>query len=105
MKFRHTAALAFVGWYLMMPPLKNDQYGHPLADQSAPLSKWQHAEFRTYDDCEHERKKEYANWFGTKGHPGLVDRLKISSNALDKWTSIVEMEKCIPSDDPRLKPN
>jgi hypothetical protein len=28
MKFRHAAALALVGWYLMMPPLYNDEKSH-----------------------------------------------------------------------------
>jgi hypothetical protein len=30
-----------VGWYLMIPPFSmKDQWGHLLADPSAPLSKW-----------------------------------------------------------------
>jgi len=34
MKPRHAAALALVGWYLMMPPWR------PTVDVSAPLSRW-----------------------------------------------------------------
>ena len=44
MNLRHAAALALVGWYLMVPPLSNP---------SAPLSKWNL--YRSYDtarECE-----------------------------------------------------
>jgi len=38
MKLRHAAALAVVGWYLMVPPSK--VAGRLLVDLDAPLSKW-----------------------------------------------------------------
>jgi hypothetical protein len=33
---RHAAALALVGWYLMVPPM----YQHHEIDDKAPLSQW-----------------------------------------------------------------
>jgi hypothetical protein len=40
MNLRHAAALALVGWYLMVPPMyKPDSYGHKAyTDVIAPLS-------------------------------------------------------------------
>jgi hypothetical protein len=43
MKLRHAAALALVGWYLMMPPLRGG--GKP--DDQAPISAW--TVFRKFD--------------------------------------------------------
>jgi len=58
MKLRHTAALALVGWYLMMPPLVEKPVPHDpsltmkenddaLVDTRAPLSKWMN--LRSFD--------------------------------------------------------
>src|SRR6185312_12144148 len=43
MKPRHAAALALVGWYLMMPPW------NPALDANAPLSKWAPPRYIGYD--------------------------------------------------------
>jgi hypothetical protein len=118
MKPRHAAALALVGWYLMIPPfLKKDQYGHLHADPTAQLSKWHfynerrdlfydqaHArEFRTHDECERKRKEFYDGWFGTNGNRGLKDELMWDSDAIGARTEVIKYERCIASDDPRLK--
>jgi hypothetical protein len=119
-KPRHAAALALVGWYLMVPPFsKIDQWGHPHADPGAPLAKWHfynesrdfthgqaHAlEFRTYDECERQRKGLYDGWFGTEGHQGLKNIIQWDSSAIDARTEVVVNEKCVATDDPRLKLN
>ena len=50
-KIRHVAALAFVGWYLMMPP-DSAKIPHEV-DSDAPLSHWiVVATFDTEDNCE-----------------------------------------------------
>ncbi len=36
---RHAAALALVGWYLMVPPMTQVR-GHPAALTEAPLGRW-----------------------------------------------------------------
>ena len=120
MNLRHAAALALVGWYLMVPPFsKTDQYGNTHADPSAPLSEWEfynelrttvshdraHAlEFRTRDDCERKRKEFYDGWFGTNSRPGGKDIVRWDSIAIGAKTEVITYEKCISSDDPRLKP-
>ena len=121
MKPRHAAALALIVWYLIFPPFsKKNQFGIWHADPSAALLKWDfytgrydftpndraHAlEFKTYDECEHERKGIYDGWFGTKGHRGLKDTLQWNSIMIDRQTEVVMYEKCVASDDPRLKAN
>jgi len=40
MKFRHAAALALVGWYLMVPSLNVDPPGPISRRHELPLSEW-----------------------------------------------------------------
>jgi hypothetical protein len=50
-KRRHAAALAFVGWYLMMPP-DSIKIPHSV-DSAAPLSRWSIVtSFDTSASCE-----------------------------------------------------
>jgi hypothetical protein len=92
MSARHTAALALVGWYLMLPPsvredswfysggllaaVSHDLFGTgdqkvceqwaKIADLTAPLSKWHEmASFDTLDSCE-EARDRYAAVPGTQ---------------------------------------
>jgi hypothetical protein len=72
MNLRHTAALALVGWYLMIPPsiepdLSSDakvqaNLNNPPAfefDDKAPLSRWEiDKSFDRDDDCQQAIKKE-----------------------------------------------
>jgi hypothetical protein len=56
MKFRHAAALALVGWYLMIAPiLPRVVYAYQAihADTAAPLSRWTIlGTFPTQKECE-----------------------------------------------------
>ena len=95
MKPRHAAALALVGWYLMMPPLlpqlsegEPDFFGHlPLA----PLSQWTMiGSFDSVRGC-------------IDAHVKLL-RVRVMKSVNDK----IQIEqaysaRCIASDDPRLK--
>jgi len=88
MKIGHAAALALVGWNLLLPPL-ND--GKP--DLSAPLSTWEqwHA-FDTADLCEQNRAFK-------------ADQMRKYDNAKTKWSEMFGVySQCISTDDPRLKP-
>jgi hypothetical protein len=89
MRFRHAAALALVGWYLMLPPwVKYNTF-----DASEPLSKWDHsASYDSAAECErvrsamtdyysHHPKADDADWF-----------LRLNATA-----------QCVATDDPRLK--
>jgi hypothetical protein len=53
MNLRHTAALALVGWYLMMPPVTSDG----RIQKNAPLSRWYiFSNFETKEECEKARQ-------------------------------------------------
>ena len=51
MKPRHAAALALIGWYLIVPPLVNAPY---KIDTEAPLTSWK--VYRTFDTADECRK-------------------------------------------------
>jgi len=78
MNLRHAAALALVGWYLMVPP-------HEYKGNQAVLYGWKiiHS-YDTAQACEEQR---------AKGIPGLPPFPKGF-----EWVAI-----CVASDDPRLK--
>jgi hypothetical protein len=88
MNLHHAAALALVGWYLMVPP----RNPHPFikgdyTDTAAPLSKWAHlASSDSAKECE-ARKSDY---------------LKTVAQVPSLAQAALEAE-CIASDDPRLK--
>jgi hypothetical protein len=66
MKFRHAAALALMGWYLMFPPVPLDTSpeGHvnrfsQKPDTNAPLTKWAiRGKYDRAKDCEQDRSYE-----------------------------------------------
>jgi hypothetical protein len=103
MKLRHAAALALVGWYLMVPPgTSKDAPDQPLTfDGSAPLSKWKIVgSYDSASGCD-DGKKEVPN-----------DLLQAADRESDEgkkkeflqWmASLMEAQKCISTDDPRLK--
>jgi hypothetical protein len=88
MKLRHAAALALLGWYLVVPP-PLDSSG---PDLHAPLSHWNQAQaFDTAAQCETQ----------------LVQlRKTISAERpraqLDEADQAMKSAKCIATDDPRL---
>ena len=96
MNLRHAAALALVGWYLMVPPpqsFENHKLGPP--DLMAPLSSWrQEDQFDRVKDCEGSmlKTKVYFANLKTNGDAGIVNNVKAWMGA-----------RCIASDDPRLK--
>jgi len=64
MKFRDAAALAVVGWYLMIPPIlsignTNDiKHGQWWSQINAPLSRWQiSSSFDSASDCDDLKDK------------------------------------------------
>jgi hypothetical protein len=83
----HVAALALMGWYLMMPP--------PLSrsrDRLVPLSRWTTtSSFESKKACEAERDHF------SKLDPGA----EVAGN--DPAYQVYDAE-CVATDDPRLKP-
>ncbi len=85
MKPRHAAALALVGWYLMMPPWYNDEKEPRL---NAPIAAWEIlGSYDSADQCMRELV-ELANKAFARSTP--KERSEFGVN-------------CIATDDPRLK--
>jgi hypothetical protein len=96
MNLRHAAALALVGWYLMVPPFikVGDRV---VPDSSALLSKWYWAgSFDSVDACERNQEGEIVK----------AQKRKLAQPTAKRGRS-VEMgfweARCIATDDPRLK--
>jgi hypothetical protein len=99
MKLRHAAALALVGWYLMIPPRVSD-WPVLVFDTNAPLSKWQQGgSFDTAKECNEDKKRS----------AGLALQLTDKLSGEDKHKAMLSVmamlsgPQCIASDDPRLK--
>lgn len=86
MNLRHAAALALVGWYMMIPPTSRD---YPMGNVSAPLSQWiiRPTIYRNKEECEH-----------------VLDRQTRLRNARNRQIQVrfFRQWQCIASDDPRL---
>jgi hypothetical protein len=87
MKAHHAAALALVGWYLMLPPTGRD---YPTGNVDAPLTQWlkRPTTYRSKDECEH-----------------VLDRDIRRTNSQNRqvWVNIYKQAQCVSADDPRLK--
>src|SRR5271157_3117240 len=106
MNLRHTAALALVAWYLMLPPNKKDD---------APLSEWTVS--RSYDSAETCQSAQTNNRDQAaaklKQYDSMTDQqrrnLEHNQQTFDQETndrdnfSAAFQSACIASDDPRLK--
>ena len=88
MRSRHAAALALVGWYLMVPPMGRD---YPMGNVDAPLTQWlkRPTTYRDKDECEH-----------------VLDRHRRLINSKNKQTAVnfYKQAQCVSADDLRLKP-
>jgi len=94
MRFRHAAALALVGWYLMLPPPNPDNKNTILL--GADLSLW--AVYESYDnakECRRERETLKARIPFTDTDE-VLKRGSISDKM--RWFG-----QCVATDDPRLK--
>ena len=96
-KLCHAAALALVGWYLLLPPI--DGSAHPMIVRSgAPLSQWK--SFRSYDTADAcERQK---NGFSYEQYTGEITK----EDTPERKAAILralEASQCVATDDPRLK--
>ncbi|HUO06098.1 MAG TPA: hypothetical protein VMU16_12955 [Candidatus Binataceae bacterium] len=105
MNLRHTASIALVGWYLMLPPLiqnsNNSVSDFTLTDPKAPLSNWvKQGTFDSARECEEALQK-------------LVTAAEANQDSEVVVMTISDLEKirqarsakCVDMDDPRLKGN
>jgi hypothetical protein len=95
MKPRHAAALALVGWYLMLAPWE----GNRIANTDAPLSEWTiNYSFDSAADCEAMRQ--------SKIDMGWKILSRMDATPVERGTADIFLyQKCIATDDPRLKGN
>jgi hypothetical protein len=86
MNLRHAAALALVGWYMLIPPTSRD---YPMGNVNAPLTEWVRRPtiYRNKEECEH-----------------VLDRQTRLRNAQNRQTQVRfrRQWQCVASDDPRL---
>ncbi len=92
MKTRHAAALALVGWYLMMPPGNRRSL-----NSAAPLSKWL---VWTFYDTAAECESGRAFILNLKNQK-QEDKAGLDLQALTRTPGFTL--QCIEADDPRLK--
>ena len=127
MKPRHTAALALVGWFLMMPMIMNKEpveicppdsvdaktpasgceqlryiYNEARVDPKAPLSKWSMA---CYSDALRDCQTVLDKFKKARSDRNLErgDSKKSIGDAMDE--KFGASAQCVASDDPRLKGN
>jgi len=95
MRLRHGAALALVGWCLMLPPDAPDK--SVLEAQHVPLSKWiQVGEFDTAAECNHTGPLRM-----TQAWAQVPDDTKPNTLELRTAQHLYNY-RCFASDDPRL---
>ena len=106
MNLRHAVALAFVGWYLITPPIESciGAFSGGSCEQT-PLPKWQ---IRTTVGSLAECDKIKAVWIekgrmylGESDARSRTPDSRVFSNEAEYMTNIAAT--CIASDDPRLK--
>src|SRR3979411_2607003 len=93
MKISHAAALALVGWYLLVPPLNGNL--------STPLFAWVKAKksFSSLDEC--NKAKSYAVEFVQQ--PEVGKQFRTPQERQNFWSAVARAQ-CIASNDPRLTP-
>jgi hypothetical protein len=85
-KPRRAAALALVGWYLMLPLVRDGKV------RDIPISEWVHIDsFDTAAECRDNGLQQLA----------LVKRRGLPADRITAFTAF----ECIATDDPRLKGN
>jgi hypothetical protein len=102
MNLRHVAALALVGWYLMVPPKRMGG----MAEENAPLHLWEIV--GVYDkasECQQEMERCLTIAIGQGNLPiGEPEKMR-SLGVRFTWTSASQLlnTTCVASDDSRLK--
>lgn len=92
MATRHSAVLALLGWYLMLPSIGHDG----RANTAAPLSSWaQEASYDSASLCEAAVGDGIANVNGIDAH---ATDARVRYLHHHRWANA----RCIASDDPHL---
>jgi hypothetical protein len=104
MNLRHAAALALVGWYLMLPPTRFDSSKVFQLRPRAPLSEWETvSSFDSAKDCETARTNyDLDDLYKQSQKPRYKDDLRPMLTRKD-ISALMGVAVCIATDDPRLK--
>ena len=93
MSRRHAAALALVGWYLMVVPPRIEDGRFAGLDFSAPLSIWtQVGSYKTVAQCN----------VGMERYPRMLANSNVEPDYRDALLNSSAALRCVSSDDPRL---
>jgi hypothetical protein len=99
MKFRHAAALALVGWYLMTAPVTEQG----AINQDAALSEWTKAShFDAESDCDARRKEKIRD---SEDEVELAPKSEADEDGkrdADKDLNAALVSQCVADDDPRI---
>lgn len=93
MRALHLAALAALGWYLLIPPWSGSS-----ANTKAPFNVWE--QFSSYDSargCEAEKRSLFVSDTRTLVHVSEAEKAR-----LDNRAEQFRNARCISADDPRL---
>ena len=106
MDLRHAAALAHVGWYLMIPPVSTYN-GEAHIDSHASVRSWTRIgrSFDSSADCEKAKEKSQKNVQDAEGR-GLESAARMDANPDDQALAGYEAArhmKCVSKDDPSIK--
>jgi hypothetical protein len=100
MKNRHAAALALVGWYLIVPPVRGTAKSDEQTAMTARLSYWPVLEkYDSVGNC--QARAKYLRTYD----PAKSDELMVFKNATEagRWAVARSHATCVASNDPRLK--
>ena len=110
MSFRHVAALASIGWYLMVPQAARRE--PLLLETNKPFSQWETRQsFDTAQECRaaQHRIKVYLDAAISQRLKEACSQKAYINDPVSQmlWTEQAKVgtSKCIATDDPRLKGN
>ena len=98
MDLSRVAALALVGWYLMVPPVHRPKREPAYVDEHAAYQDWRILQdFKTADECDAGRTRAQSVAENGNLAAGVVD---VDPSL---WLTRIAEAECIAFDDPRLK--
>jgi hypothetical protein len=103
MRIWHAAALALMGWYLMIPPMHKGPNGTiDFPEARAPIIQWQVVD--SYDSADSCRAGSAAHLDKIKAFMAQTQSPTLT-DAIKKAAILQEVQaQCIATNDPRLKP-
>jgi hypothetical protein len=108
MTLRHAAAVALVGWYLMVPPLlppsaSRDRWA---VNSGAPLGQWETLSSHDTADACTSAAVEYRTYIQTQRRKNLA-KYHVQPRDEDGNVAAADLanslSQCVATDDPRLK--